>query len=168
MEGRHSGLTLAVAVVAISCGAAGPTVLAADEGPCTLSGADVQAIREMKEAHEAQGLSADWEAMSTIWAPDIVAMLPNQPAIRGRDPLLAWSMSFPPFGEYELTFEEVEGCGDLAYVKGRYSIAPKPTESGEVSRDSGNWIWILRKDADGRWLVTHDISNSDRPAQPAE
>jgi len=156
-------VVLAVGVVV--CVAASQAALAADDQACTLAADDLSAIREMEAAHEAHVVAADWEAMGASMAPSVVAMPPNQPDIVGRDALVAWAGKFPPIAEYDLAFEDVGGCGDLAYVRGRYSMALKPTDSGEVFRDSGRWIWLLRKNAEGHWLVTHDISNSEIPMQ---
>ena len=130
--------------------------------PCTLPDEDVAAIRAMEDAHQREVLAADWETMNTSYAQDVVVMFPNAPDIQGRDALRSLQETFPPIAEYELRFEEVDGCGDLAYVKGVYSMALRAEGDAEPVTDSGRWMWILRKTT-GSWVVTRDISNSDRP-----
>jgi len=133
----------------------------------SLAEADSMAIRSMVMSHEAQVLAADWKAMSAAWAPDIVAMPPNQSEIVGREALLAWSSSFPPVREYALTAEEIGGCGDLAFVKLRYSMSLESAEDGSILEDSGRAIWILSKNREGRWLIERDIFNSEMPLPSA-
>jgi ketosteroid isomerase-like protein len=130
----------------------------------SLAEADVVIIRSIVESHEAQVLAGDWKAMSAAWARDIVAMPPNQSEIVGREALLAWCSSIPRVREYSLTAEEVAGCGDLAYVRMRYSMSLGSADDRSLLKDSGRGIWILLKNRDGRRLIERDIFNSERPA----
>ena len=162
MKYRRLLCTLVLLTAAIACAPANESASSDGEEPCTLASAASETIRAMEASHEAEVLAADWEAMSASLAPDIVVMPANQPEIIGREALIAWQRRFPPITEFDLVFEEVDGCGGFAYVKGHYSMAMQAAESAELVADSGRWIWILRKSAEGRWLVTHDISNSEK------
>jgi ketosteroid isomerase-like protein len=156
--------TLVLVTAAMGCAPADDSPSSADQGVCTLTSADIEAIHGMRAIHEAEVLAADWEAMMASLSPDVVVMPPNQAEITGREPLLAYLKTYPPITEFEQTFEEVDGCGDLAYVRGRYSMAMQSAGSAELVPDTGRWIWILRKNPEGRWVVARDIIfSSDQP-----
>src|SRR5439155_1072419 len=53
---------------------------------------------------------------------------------------------------------EINGCGDLAYVRGTYQVAYL---SGVT--EHGKFLEIRRGERDGRWLIVADIFNSDVP-----
>lgn len=128
---------------------------------CSLSEADVAWIRAMESEHELQAATADFDAMSTSFAEDVVLMPPNHPDIVGRTPLRQWQGQFLAMGDdYDLTVEEVAGCGDLAYVRGTYSLSFTPLGAPQPVVDAGRWLHILRRQADGTWLITHDVFSS--------
>jgi ketosteroid isomerase-like protein len=137
----------------------------AQTGPCILAEEDVSWIRAMEEEHEAQIIEQDFDAMAAHWAEDILYLPPNQPEIVGKGPLREWQRVFEgvTWEHYELTLDEIVGCGDLAYVRMSFSMTfTSPGQTESVS-DSGRGFHILRKQPDGTWLVTHGISNSDQP-----
>jgi ketosteroid isomerase-like protein len=57
---------------------------------------------------------------------------------------------------------EIEGRGDLAYIRGTYSETLSFGGNEPVDLE-GKYVWILKKQADGSWLVTVGISNSNQP-----
>jgi len=124
----------------------------------------------MEARFEADSLAEDWDSMLTYLSPDFVYMLPNRPEIVGHEAMRAFLAAHPrvaDYEEYEISFGEIGGCGDLAYVKGDFSTAVRPPESTELVRYRGRWMWILRKSQAGRWIVTHSIVNAAPPI-PAE
>ena len=169
MSVRPLRFTLVLVAAALACAPADNSSSSASQVPCTLPAADIEAIHGMRATHAAEVLGADWETMIASHSPEVVLMPPNLADIVGHEAVLDYVKTFPPMEEFDLTFEEVDGCGDLAYVRGRYSIAMQPPESAELVRDTGRWIWILRKNPEGDWIVTLDISNSNLPiAAPAD
>ena len=163
MRVRPLRFTLVLVAAALACAPADDSASSASKEPCTLPAADIEAIRGMRAAHEAELLAADWEVMIASYSPDVVLMPPNRAEIVGHQALLEYVETFPRVAEVELIFDEVDGCGDHAYVRGRYSMAIQPPESAVLVRDTGRWIWILQKNPEGRWIVTLDISNSALP-----
>lgn len=65
---------------------------------------------------------------------------------------------FPPATQFSLTTETVEGRGDLAYVTGRYVF-----QAEGMPVDSGKYIEVRRREADGVWRIVADIFNSNLP-----
>ena len=58
---------------------------------------------------------------------------------------------------------EIDGRGDLAYVRGTYAMTIMPEGAPEPIREIGKYVVILQKQPDGSWLVVVDIWNSDLP-----
>jgi uncharacterized protein (TIGR02246 family) len=107
--------------------------------------------------------SEDWAALAALYTEDAVWMPPNQPIIRGRAAIQAWNEASPTYTEFNLTVEEIDGRGDLAYVLGTYSSTIALEGAPEPIQDTGKYIEIRRKQEDGSWLIAVDIFNSDLP-----
>ncbi len=56
---------------------------------------------------------------------------------------------------------EIDGRGDLAFARGTYSWTVRIGD-GEPVADHGKWLTIWREQADGTWLLSQDIWNSDQ------
>lgn len=61
---------------------------------------------------------------------------------------------------------KVEGREDLAYVLGTYTMTMAPPGAPGPINDSGKFVTVLRRQADGRWLAAVDMFSSDLPAAP--
>jgi ketosteroid isomerase-like protein len=137
----------------------------AKPGPCMLAEEDVSWIRTMEGEHEAQVINKDFDSMAEALAEDIFLLAPNQPEIVGKGPLREWQRPFEEvtWQNYELTVDEIDGCGDLAYVRMSFSMTYTLPGQDEPISDSGRGFHILRKQPDGTWLITHDFFHSDQP-----
>lgn len=130
---------------------------------------DESAIRALAEEWHAGWMKSDAQALVALYSDEPVLLPQNQPAIRGRETIRQL---------YESVFREfvVEGGGellglgvdgDLGYFWSTYALTATPREGGgKALADSGNSVFIVRRQRDGVWRITHLISNSDRP--PAE
>ena len=96
-------------------------------------------------------------------AGDVVVIFPNQEPIVGRAAVREFQGNFPPIDAYEFPVEEIFGCGDMALARGTYSMTMTMDGVPEPITDSGNWMHILRKHRDARWVIVRDMGNSDRP-----
>ena len=61
----------------------------------------------------------------------------------------------------EVGVAEIEGRGDLAYVRGTYTMTLHPDGAPEPVEDAGKYLEIRRKQSDGSWLYVADMFNSD-------
>jgi len=104
--------------------------------------------------------AGDWAGAVSFYTEDAVLMPPNSPAIEGRANIQVFFEFFPPLSNFSMKIVEIEGRGDMAYVRGTYTMTLTP-EGGEAITDSGKYIEIRKKQLDGSWLLTHDIFNSD-------
>jgi len=74
--------------------------------------------------------------------------------------------AFPKVTWMSFDLDEVDGRGDLAFVRSSYRMTMEiPGAPGPVT-DEGKFVEIRRKQADGRWLVAVDIFNSNLPPPP--
>ena len=86
-------------------------------------------------------------------------MPPNHAPVKGRAAIRTFIKEFPPLRRFTASPIEIEGRADLAYVRGTYQVT---YETGAT--DFGKFLEIRRHQADGRWLISLDIFNSDVPA----
>jgi ketosteroid isomerase-like protein len=131
-----------------------------------LSAADLAAIRAASARSSEFGNNKDWSSWSHTYTDDAVVMPPNGPAVSGRAEIENWGRTFPPHREFRVEPVEIEGRGDLAMVRGRYSfILMLPGQPEQL--DSGKYMEIWRRQPDGTWKIWRDILNSDLPPAPA-
>jgi uncharacterized protein (TIGR02246 family) len=128
-----------------------------------VSDEDVAAIRAVMEGLSQAVLVGDGARAAAFDTQDAVFMPPNEPALRGRAAIEAWTDAFPPITEFRLPIEEIDGRGDLAFVRGTISITFTPEGAPEPIQDAGKYVVILRRQPDGAWLIAVDIFNSDLP-----
>jgi uncharacterized protein (TIGR02246 family) len=127
-----------------------------------LSEADLAAIRSVIEQDAAAVRRSDWDAAARMFTTDAIRFPPHHTPIRGRDAMRAWLDTFPPIEEFDITADEIVGCHDVAFVRGRYKITVTPPESSPMT-DRGNYMGLLRKQPDGSWLWTTDMIASELP-----
>jgi ketosteroid isomerase-like protein len=70
-------------------------------------------------------------------------------------------------GGWKVTRVEVAKSGDMAYVSGTYDWVARDA-SGKQIKDTGKYLEVWEKQADGTWKCGADCWNSDLPAAPAE
>ena len=161
----RSFLAAALAVVLVTAACAGP---APEAGP--LSEEDVAAIREFAGPAVTEILLAeDWASFAAGFTEDAVRMPPNEPLHQGRAAIEAWASAnwglLTPIA-YTQEALEIDGRGELAYAWGSYSWTGEVPGVPEPITDVGKFLVILRKQADGTWLVSHAIFNADAPPPP--
>ncbi len=55
--------------------------------------------------------------------------------------------------------EETVVSGDLAYQRGTYIVNATPKTGGELSRTTGNFLRIYRRQENGSWFMVRDMLN---------
>lgn len=156
------------ALVYLLCGAMICLVILACKPttPTGLSETDKAAIRKVVDEALAiaNAPTKDWAAyVKTYYAEDAIVLDPNMPAIEGSAAIESLFLKFPSISDFKVELLEIEGYGDLAYVRGKYSMMVTPPGATEPIKDVGKYIEIWRKKADGSWKVVRDIWNSDLP-----
>jgi ketosteroid isomerase-like protein len=132
--------------------------------PMGLSTEDIAANKAIVDAFAQGAMSNDWPAVAALYTDDAIVMPANEPMVQGKEAILEWQQLYPTIKEFALTAEEVFGNGDVAVVRGTYSMTLEIEGIPEPIQDTGKFIEIRRKQADGSWLISVDIFNSDLPA----
>jgi uncharacterized protein (TIGR02246 family) len=130
--------------------------------PAGLGEADVQAIRAADQAAVAAIAAKDWAGWAASFTEQGMIMPPNADAVTGRDGIQAWATGFPPFTDFQAQIEEIEGLGNLAYVRGSYSLTITPPGAAPIP-ERGKFFYVTRKQTDGSWKVVRDMWNSNLP-----
>jgi ketosteroid isomerase-like protein len=123
---------------------------------------DIAAIRKLNEEFLRCFLSRDFDGLRQKYAEDAVLMPPHSPACYGRDAAGKWMVDFPRATHFRFEYNDINGHGDLAYVRGTYFITIQPEGAPEPVEDVGKFLEICRKQPDGSWLLAIDTFNSDK------
>ena len=148
---------LAALALALASAACQPP--AQEAGP--LSEEDVAAIRAANDEWIQAYRDNDVAALVALYSDDAVIMPPNGSVIEGRAAILAYHEAVT-VTEYSESTLEIDGRDGIAYIRGTSSMVGIGGD-GEAVTASDKFLAILRRQADGSWLFTHEIWNSDLP-----
>jgi uncharacterized protein (TIGR02246 family) len=128
----------------------------------SLSKEDLAAIQSVFDIVPRYLQARDFRSWAAQFAEDAVLMPPNSPRIKGRAAIQAYGDSLPEIREISFYDVGAEGLGDLAV--GWSAISQTLVlEGGNEIKDTAKQLVVLRKQADGKWLVTAVMYNSDLP-----
>ena len=114
-----------------------------------------------KAAHE-NPQTLDWNVfVKAHYADDAILMPPNAPIAQGQNAIIATFKSWPTLTKFQTNDLEIEGSGNLAFIRGTYNIAMK--RNGIEIEDNGKYIEIWRKNDRDEWNCIRDIFNSNMP-----
>jgi ketosteroid isomerase-like protein len=151
---------LALLALALTSAACQPP--AQEAGP--LSEEDIAVIRARADSYAEAMLAHDWAAVASGYTEDAVMMAPNEPLIEGRAAIQASYEAMPiTVTGYTNTPVEIDGRGDLAYVRGVISATGTIEGMPAPVSDTIKYLAVVRKQPDGAWLTTHVSWNSDLP-----
>ena len=150
----------------------GCVLLACSVGAQSGDFADVRAIEELQQGWFGAFNSGDLDALMSPLADEVVWMQPNRPARNGKPAVRAFYRALFEANRFNTTFdaEEIVVSGDLAFIRGTNvgTRTPNPgAAAAEVSIPSATgrlavkFVWLLKKQPDGTWRITHNIYNSD-------
>jgi uncharacterized protein (TIGR02246 family) len=159
-DGMAAGsLRRLVAIGALAAASAG----CAGTGPDS-EAEDLVAIAEFNRQYLDALNTGDIDALAALTTEDHVLIASGGAPLVGRQALIdAMTGAFSRFDFDETwTPEETVVSGDLAYQRGTFVVVATPKEGGEVSRTTGNFLRMYRRQADGAWFMVRDMFNSDR------
>jgi ketosteroid isomerase-like protein len=138
---------------ALACGASA--------GPQALLDTDKSSMRAAVDSFTAFVLMHRDSAAAWEFTENASFMPPNHAPVRGRADIRKFIKEYPPLTHFTASAIEIEGRGDLAYIRGTYQLTFEAAVGKTEATDFGKFLEILRRQSDGRWLVTADIFNSD-------
>lgn len=131
---------------------------------------DVAAVRRAIDSLNATMADAvrrrDSVTAGSLYDIDAMVMPEGMTAAAGRAAIQARFgdlLSHLAAANVTLTTQDVTVSGDLAVETGRYAWALTP-KSGKTMVDSGKYVVVWKKQADGSWKIYRDVSNHDGPA----
>jgi ketosteroid isomerase-like protein len=115
--------------------------------------------------------SGDVDTLLAQYAADAEVMAPGNPRATGHDAIRAlMEKESAGMKDAGVTIalnddDKAAASGELGYHSGSYVV--KDASGADV--DSGNYLAVMQRQADGKWLMIRDTWNSDRPppAPPA-
>ncbi len=131
------------------------------------------AIAALREAWAAAYNEGDAAGVAALYAEDAVRMRPDEPAVMGKDAIeAAFREDFEQFSEafsggvrVNLVGTETHVGDVLAADRGTYTVTGTLTESGEEYVETGKYVVVCRKQADGSWKIAWGIGNRDAPLE---
>ena len=158
---------LSVAGAAMIGAACSPAPSGSMKPDSTAMANDMAAITKVRDDWAAAWKAGNVAAIAALYAPGAYAMDNNAPTAVGPEGVTAMMntmMTQMKPVDVTLTPQKTEMSGDMAYDRGMYHMTLQPTAAGApVMADSGRYLVILRKQADGSWKLVEEIGNSPVP-----
>ena len=124
---------------------------------------DIDAIKQLNDDWKAGWLTGDFELLLSLYADEPILMPQDQPIVVGKDsirPLYQAVLEAVSFKSQGIV-EEIEVSGDLGYFRTSYTFSATPKAGGEAIEVTGKTIFIVKRQHDGTWKITHLMDNSD-------
>ncbi len=106
---------------------------------------------------------SDADAVAALYSSDAIRMPPDAPEVRGREAIRQnLQATFEAADiEVQVHVEETEFSGELASVRGTFALITTPKDGSASAEIQGNWMRLMRREPDGRWLVARELWNSE-------
>jgi uncharacterized protein (TIGR02246 family) len=133
----------------------------------TYSETDVREVEDILRRIEAAENTGNSSEMADMLAEDAVIMVPNQPVQEGKatcarfvaDVLAGLLEQFDRRIRY--VSAEVRVIGDCGFDRGGFTFTVTPRSGGEMSRETGKYLFLYSRAADGSWKIARAIVNLD-------
>jgi uncharacterized protein (TIGR02246 family) len=121
---------------------------------------DEQAIRDLVTLWHSATAAGDIDTVLGLMADDVVFLIPGQPPMRGRSSFERGLRALLVEHRIESTskVQEVEVSGSLAYCWTDLNVSIVPRFGANATVRSGSALSILRKQANGSWVVARDAN----------
>lgn len=125
--------------------------------------ADIAAILDIWSKYATAINNADIDSWISLWIDDGVQMPPDRPAIKGKEQIKANVQSTLDqfIFKMEIFNEEVKVADDWAFARGTYTYSLTPKEGAEPYENTGKYLTILERQADGSWKIARDCFNNN-------
>lgn len=159
MNTRFMGFAALLGLTALACQPA-----AQEAATAALTDADIAAIESLPAQWAEHAKMGHASVVADLYTEDAMELPPNEPMHRGRAAIMERLESdFAGLEDITITADETEGAAGIAYTRGTYSATFMEEGMEEPFTDTGKWIGISHQQADGSWLLSRLIWNSDQP-----
>lgn len=138
--------------------------------PPDTSAADLKTIKDGEIAWSADYGSKDLDKIVNHYADDATVMVPDKPAMTGKDAISNGIKEMLADKNMALSFTtataQVAKGGDLAYTQGTYTLTMTNPKTKKAVTEKGKYLTVYKKESDGTWKAVEDINNADAPAAP--
>jgi len=126
--------------------------------------ADMKAVDALRSQFAAAYSSGNAAAVAALYTDDGIAMLPNHPAVEGRQAIQTMLEGYFKENSAKIVHTPLETrvLGDWGYERGKAAVTVTP-KSGKPVEESIKYLVILKRQPDGSWKVSRDIDNSNNP-----
>lgn len=131
--------------------------------------ADVAAIEEFMDLYALSLTTGDLELHTSLYTDDTVKMVPDVPAMFGKEEVRA---GMKPLID-NFTIEEmaifdvvIQVAGDWAFTRCNFTVTMTPKAGGEPLYTDAKDMSIMQRQADGSWKIYWDCWNSNVPPTP--
>jgi uncharacterized protein (TIGR02246 family) len=153
---RSFGL-LGIATIAVI--SAGCQKQAANTDPAAVT----SAIKADEQKWNAQFKSKDLEGLLSHYTDDAFFVAPGAPAANGSTDIRKLYSEALTDHYFEVSFasDKIDVSGDLAYARGHFSEKYQDRKSLKIVSDSGSYLTVYKKQADGSWKAVEDVAAAD-------
>jgi len=132
-----------------------------------------EALAGIKELHRkdiAASKARDFKTLLSLWTEDGVLLLPGKKPIIGKDALKAYMDEQAKISatyeikKYEHKWEDIRVIGDWAFEWGFFDSEAEMLKGGEIIRQQGKLLRVLKRQEDGSWKAARAIGHYDQPS----
>jgi uncharacterized protein (TIGR02246 family) len=119
---------------------------------------DERAIRTLIDTWMKASMAGDVATVLSLIADDVIFIVPGQKPF-GKAEFAAMSQGMKNVAfQGRSDIQEIRVLGDWAYLRNYLEVTVTPPAGAKPVRRSGYTLTILRKEADGRWLLARDAN----------
>jgi len=152
-------LCLAFAVLGVAC-----ANVVAPPPPDTRA-ADVQAVKDLEASWQKDANSKDADKWASYFAEDGSGLYPGAGTLNGKAAIKAAMAPYFADPNFALTFQSTRTMaskgGDMVYSQGTYTMTMTNPKTKKPVTDTGKYLTVYAKQADGSWKAVADTFNSD-------
>ncbi len=127
-----------------------------------------KALRDTETQWNAEYKAKDLAKITAHYAPDATLMQPGAPLMTGADAINKGLKEFlaDPAMKLEFTADKVDvsASGDVAYTRGHFSVTQTNPATKRAETETGAYVTVYKKQADGAWKAVEDIASPGAPA----
>ena len=119
---------------------------------------DERAIRTLVDTWMAASRDGDTATVLSLMADDVIFMVPGHPPF-GKEAFRAASEAMTKVRiDGRSHIQEIQILGEWAYLRNYLEVTMTPPDGGRPLRRTGHTLTILRKTAEGRWVLARDAN----------